>query len=57
MGQLLIESLQRKYGLKVKVSEPLKDIQNVDTWKIKIETRPGSKNLPAQCIILILTFI
>jgi predicted nucleotidyltransferase component of viral defense system len=50
MGQVLIENLNDKYGLLVKVSEPIKDKGNVDTWKIKVETRPGQKHLPAQCI-------
>jgi len=50
MGQILTKSLQHKYGLQVTVSEPIKDKQNVDTWKIKIETRPESKNLPSQRI-------
>jgi len=50
MGVLLTESLQDKYGLQVKVSDPIKDIHNVDTWKINIETRPHSKSLPAQRI-------
>ena len=50
MGKILIESLQKKYELHVSVSEPIKDKQNVDTWKIKIETRPEFKNLPAQRI-------
>ncbi len=50
MGQVLIKNLNDKYGLLVKVSEPLKDKKNVDTWKIKVETRPGQKHLPAQCI-------
>lgn len=50
MGQVLIQSLQDKYSLQVTVSEPIKDKQNVDTWKIKIETRPEAKNLPAQRI-------
>ncbi len=50
MGQILTQSLQDKYGVQVSVSEPLKDKQNVDTWKIKIETRAESKNLPAQRI-------
>ena len=52
MGQILIESLGSKYGLQIAVSEPIKekDQQNVDTWKIKIETRPESKHLPSQRI-------
>lgn len=50
LGKILIQSLQDKYGLNVSVSEPIKDKKNVDTWKIKIETRPEAKNLPAQRI-------
>src|SRR3990167_5529935 len=36
MGQVLIESLNAKYELLVKVSEPIKDKKNVGTWKVKI---------------------
>lgn len=50
LAKALIENLQNKYGLQVNVSEPIKDKQNVDTWKIKIETRKQSKNLPTQRI-------
>lgn len=50
MGNVLTQSLQDKYNLRVSVSEPIKDKKNVDTWKIKIETRPKAKNLPAQRI-------
>lgn len=50
MAAILVNNLQEKYGLKVVVSEPIKDKQNVDTWKIKIETRPGKSHLPAQRI-------
>ena len=50
MGRILIENLNDKYGLPVKVSEPIKDTTNVDTWKIKIETRPLQTHLPAQKI-------
>lgn len=50
MGKILAEMLQEKYDLKVSVSEPVKDSQDVSTWKIKVETRPGSKSLPAQRI-------
>lgn len=50
MGQILTHNLQDKYGLLVQVSEPTKDKQNVDTWKIKIEIRGQQKNLPAQRI-------
>lgn len=50
MGQALIESLNEKYGLHIKVNKPTKDINNVDTWKVKVETRPAQKHLPAQRI-------
>jgi predicted nucleotidyltransferase component of viral defense system len=50
MGQILTASLNEKYGLQIIVSEPIKDISNVDTWKIKIETRPEQKHMPAQRI-------
>lgn len=50
MGEALIQSLQDKYGLSIQVSEPIKDKQNVDTWIIKIVTRPQQKHLPAQRI-------
>lgn len=50
MAKTLIESLNNKYGLSVKITEPVKDKQNVDTWKIKIETRSEQRNAPAQRI-------
>lgn len=50
MGQVLIANLKDKYGLTVKVEEPTKDKSNVDTWKVKVETRPAQSHLPAQRI-------
>src|SRR5580704_16727380 len=50
MGKLLKQSLEEKYGLEVSITEPEKDKQDVDTWKIKIETRPEARHLPAQRI-------
>ena len=50
LGETLITNLNDKYGLPVKVSEPIKDINNVDTWKIKVQTRPKRKDLPTQRI-------
>ena len=50
MGQILTDCLNEKYNLQVRVSEPVKDSKNVDTWKIKIETKPKQKHLPAQRI-------
>lgn len=50
MGAILSDSLNQKYGLLITISEPIKDKKNVDTWKIKIQTRPEHKHFPAQCI-------
>lgn len=50
MGFVLRKSLEEKYGLLVHISEPIKEKLNVSTWKIKIETRPESLQLPAQKI-------
>ena len=50
MGHVLTDSLHQKYGLHVIVSEPIKTVKNVDSWKIKIETKPAQKHLPAQRI-------
>ncbi len=50
MAELLIKNLQDKYGLCVAISEPVKEGGNVDTWKIKVETRPKASYLPAQRI-------
>jgi predicted nucleotidyltransferase component of viral defense system len=50
MSHILIENLNKKYGLRVMVSEPVKDTKNVDTWKISIETRQQQKHLPTQRI-------
>lgn len=50
LGKTLTKSLKEKYGLQINVSAPVKESTNVDTWKIKIETRPEHKHLPAQRI-------
>lgn len=50
LGSVLIERLQVKYNLQVDVSEPVRETGNVDTWKLKIMTRPHQKNLPVQRI-------
>lgn len=46
----LIEKLFVKYGLKVDVSEPSRETGNVDTWKLKLVTRPEQRGLPVQRI-------
>ncbi|MDD2110454.1 nucleotidyl transferase AbiEii/AbiGii toxin family protein [Pseudomonas asiatica] len=46
----LIASLNDKYGLQVDVSEPTREEGNVDTWKLRVQTRPEARSLPAQKI-------
>lgn len=50
MGELLRKSLEIQFEVKVSVSEPIKETGNTDTWKLKIETRPESRNMPSQRI-------
>ena len=47
---LLEETLLNKYSLPVDVSDPEREEGNVSTWKVRIQTRPGTKHLPAQRI-------
>lgn len=47
---LLTEKLRIKYGLIVEVSEPKRETGNVDTWKLKMVTRPEQKGMPVQRI-------
>lgn len=48
LAQILPERLQTRYGLPVRVSEPVQSDAKVSTWKLTIETRPGERHLPAQ---------
>jgi len=50
MSNLLVESLKAKYGLEINVTDPIREEGNVDTWKLKVQTRPGRKDLTAQRI-------
>lgn len=50
LGTVLVDRLATKYGLLVEVSEPVKDTGNVDTWKLRMITRPEQKGLPSQRI-------
>jgi predicted nucleotidyltransferase component of viral defense system len=52
LATTLTDRLKSRYGLPVRVSEPVKTGGNVSTWKLVIETRPGRKHLPAQRINL-----
>ncbi len=50
LPHLLTDKLFRKYGFKVEVSEPKREYGNVDTWKVKIVTRPEQRGMPIQRI-------
>ena len=50
LGRVLVERLKVKYGLPVVVSEPQRETGNVDTWKLRVFTRPARKHLPVQRI-------
>ena len=50
MSNILIESLKAKYGLEINVTDPVREEGNVNTWKLKVQTRPGRKDTPAQRI-------
>ena len=52
LGKVLRETLGTRYGLKVAVSDPVREEGKVSTWKMSVETRPGRKDLPAQRIHL-----
>lgn len=50
LGRVLVVKLEKKYGLQVEVSDPVKESGQVDTWKLRVITRPEQKNLPSQRI-------
>lgn len=50
MSKTLVENLHAKYGLDISVTDPVREEGNVDTWKLKVQTRPGRKDLPSQRI-------
>jgi predicted nucleotidyltransferase component of viral defense system len=50
LGQTLVEKLEVRYGLPIRVSAPAKTGGNVSTWKLTVETRPQRRDLPAQRI-------
>ena len=52
LGMVLRETLGTRYGLKVNVSDTVREEGKVSTWKMSVETRPGRKDLPAQRIHL-----
>ena len=48
LGRVLESTLMDKYGLPVRVSDPVREEGNVSTWKMRLTTRPAAKHLPAQ---------
>jgi len=50
LGITLSEAIESKYGLKVSVKEPVCEKGDVDTWKIRVITRPEQPDLPSQKI-------
>jgi predicted nucleotidyltransferase component of viral defense system len=50
LGKVLQDTLMEKYGLPVTVSAPQRDAGDTSTWKLRMQTRPESKDLPAQRI-------
>ena len=50
ISKILIDDLHEKYGMLTEVSEPIKEISNVQTWKIKVLTQGIQKHLPQQRI-------
>jgi predicted nucleotidyltransferase component of viral defense system len=50
LAEVLTDRLRVKYNLVVEVSDPVKETGNVDTWKLKVTTRPEQPDLPWQRI-------
>ncbi len=50
VSRTLVEGLLAKYGLAVTVTAPVREVGNVDTWKLRVQTNAGRKDLPPQRI-------
>lgn len=50
LASVLTRQLKVKYDLLVEVSVPTRESGNVDTWKLKVVTRPDQPGLPMQRI-------
>ncbi len=50
LAAVLVDRLQVKYNLQVEVGQPVKVDGNVDTWKLKVITRPQQRSMPGQRI-------
>jgi predicted nucleotidyltransferase component of viral defense system len=50
LGRCVQQGIDTRYGLTVEVSDPVRETGNVNTWKLKVITRPERKDLPSQKI-------
>lgn len=50
LAAVLTARLERKYALKVRVAEPVKETAGVDTWKMTVFTHPERRDRPPQRI-------
>ena len=50
LGRILEEKLKVRYGLRAKVSAPVKEQAPVATWKLSVETCPRRRDMPSQRI-------
>lgn len=50
LADVLVSRLRQKYGLVVIVDLPVREKGNVDTWRVKLQTRPDRRDIPAQRI-------
>lgn len=50
LGQAVTDMFRVKYGLEAQVKEPIREIANVATWKLRIVTQPENRQLPSQHI-------
>ena len=50
LGSSVAQGIGARYGLTVEVSDPVRATGNVNTWKLKVITRPERKDLPSQKI-------
>lgn len=50
MSQILVDTIKTKYDFKVNVTEPTREMGNVDTWKLQVIMNHRNKDLPMQRI-------
>ena len=50
LGSCIEQGIHTRYGLTVEVSNPVRETGKVNTWKLKVITRPERRDLPSQKI-------